>query len=185
MTINELLAAAGLTGDDVIPMYDVEAAAGTEPTQKIKATDFVSAMKTLGSLLSQSDVVNNLTSTAIDKPLSAAQGKALNDKIDNTSSWSLITVANNIDNCRFYKNEALKLIWVIVDARPGAATKQWTLPSEVPVPKYSFDAACWCMNSSWTGLGAGTVQFKTNREVNFTGLQSTFATSANALYPYS
>lgn len=33
------------------------------------------------SISTTSDIVNNLTSTATDKPLSAAQGKALNDKI--------------------------------------------------------------------------------------------------------
>lgn len=90
MTINELLAAAGLTGDDVIPMYDAEAAAGTEPTQKIKASDFVAAMKTLGSLLSQSDVVNNLTSTDPTKVLAAPQGKALNEAI--TQSKAYVTI---------------------------------------------------------------------------------------------
>jgi len=35
----------------------------------------------LGAKVNTSDIVNNLTSTATDQPLSAAQGKALNDKI--------------------------------------------------------------------------------------------------------
>lgn len=85
MTINELLAAAGLTGNDVIPLYDAEAATGTEPTQKIKASDFVAAMKTLGSLLGQSDVVNNLTSTSTTAPLAANQGKVLKGLIGNSN----------------------------------------------------------------------------------------------------
>lgn len=92
MTINELLAAAGLTGNDVIPMYDAEAAVGTEPTQKMKASDFAAAIKTLASLLSTSDVVNNLSSTSTTAPLSAAQGKALNDTI--TQSTALITTGS-------------------------------------------------------------------------------------------
>lgn len=37
----------------------------------------------IGAALTAVDVVNNLTSTATDKPLSAAQGKMLNTKIDN------------------------------------------------------------------------------------------------------
>lgn len=37
-------------------------------------------------LVKKSDIVDNLSSTDTDKPLSAAQGKALNEKIDETSS---------------------------------------------------------------------------------------------------
>lgn len=37
-----------------------------------------------------SDIVNNLTSTATDKPLSAAQGKALNDKITTYKNGDVI-----------------------------------------------------------------------------------------------
>lgn len=39
------------------------------------------ATSTIERALAPSDVVNNLTSTATDKPLSAAQGKTLNDKL--------------------------------------------------------------------------------------------------------
>lgn len=77
MTINELLALTGLTGSDEIPVWDAEASG--EPTKKITAQNFAAAIKTLASLLGTGDVVNYLTSTATDKPLSAAMGKFLFD----------------------------------------------------------------------------------------------------------
>ena len=41
-----------------------------------------------GDVLHTSDVVNNLTSTATNKPLSAAQGKALNDSKAITTTYT-------------------------------------------------------------------------------------------------
>lgn len=78
MTIHELLALTGLTGSDEIPVWDAEASG--EPTKKITAQNFAAAIKALASLLGTGDVVNDLTSTATDKPLSANMGKVLNDK---------------------------------------------------------------------------------------------------------
>ena len=60
----------------------------------------------IGAALTAVDVVNNLTSTATDKPLSAAQGKALNDnalmKADlsipktNYKTWFRITKGTSV-----------------------------------------------------------------------------------------
>lgn len=86
MTIDELLAALGVDGDDLLAIYDKNAPSGTEPTQKITITNFVSSILTLGEILTQSSIVNNLTSTETDKPLSAAQGKALNDNLKKLNS---------------------------------------------------------------------------------------------------
>ena len=47
---------------------------------------FNSTISALNSKLNISDVVNNLTSTSTTQPLSAAQGKALNDAIGNVNS---------------------------------------------------------------------------------------------------
>lgn len=80
MTIDELGSVSAITANDEVPVWDAEAGA-SEPTKKVTGSDLASSVKTLGSLLGTSDVVNNLTSTATDKPLSAAQGKALNDKL--------------------------------------------------------------------------------------------------------
>lgn len=60
---------------------------------------FNSTISALNSKLNISDVVNNLTSTSTTQPLSAAQGKALNDAIANiktiTYNHTGITVAAN------------------------------------------------------------------------------------------
>ena len=75
MTIHELLALTGLTANDEIPVWDAEASG--EPTKKITAQNLAAAIKTLASLLGTGDVIDSLTSTETDKPLSAAQGKKL------------------------------------------------------------------------------------------------------------
>lgn len=76
MQIKDLPSSGSLAATDVLAK---DASGGT--TEKINGSDLASSIKTLGSLLGTSDVVNNLTSTATTAPLSAAQGKALNDKI--------------------------------------------------------------------------------------------------------
>lgn len=50
MTIEELLAATGLTANDLVPIYDAEAAQSVEPTQKITAAQFAAAVKVLADL---------------------------------------------------------------------------------------------------------------------------------------
>ena len=71
--ISELPSSASLASTDVLAKDT-----GSE-TQKITGADLASQIKSLGNLLGKGDVVNNLTSTATNVPLSAAQGKALND----------------------------------------------------------------------------------------------------------
>lgn len=56
MTIKELLAATGLTNSDLIPIYDAEAATGTEPTQKITAAQLAAAVKALAQLVSTTEM---------------------------------------------------------------------------------------------------------------------------------
>ena len=96
MTINGLNPLSALTADDKIPVWDT--GASDEPTKEITAQNMANSVKSLASLpnntemntaIEQStadvirtgDVINNLTSTNTDKPLSANMGKALNDKI--------------------------------------------------------------------------------------------------------
>lgn len=50
MTIEELLAATGLTANDLVPIWDAEAASNVEPTQKITAAQLAAAVKSLASL---------------------------------------------------------------------------------------------------------------------------------------
>lgn len=75
MTIDGLNTVSSLTAQDEVPVWDKEASG--EPTKKITAQNFASSIKTLESLLGTGDVVNNLTSTETDKPLSANMGKTL------------------------------------------------------------------------------------------------------------
>ena len=55
---------------------------------------FNSTISALNSKLNISDVVNNLTSTSTTQPLSAAQGKALNDALGTTNTNLSNTVMN-------------------------------------------------------------------------------------------
>ena len=52
---------------------------------------FNSTVSALNSKLNISDVVNNLTSTSTTQPLSAAQGKALNDALNNKNWYNWIS----------------------------------------------------------------------------------------------
>ena len=56
MTIEELLAATGLTANDLVPIYDAEAAQNVEPTQKITAAQFAAAVKVLASLVNTTEM---------------------------------------------------------------------------------------------------------------------------------
>ena len=52
----------------------------------------------LSEALTSGDVVNNLTSTATNVPLSAYQGKLLNDKIESAGGGSWTLIFNNVTN---------------------------------------------------------------------------------------
>lgn len=56
MTIEELLAATGLTANDLVPIYDAEAAQNVEPTQKVTATQLAAAIKVLASLVNTTEM---------------------------------------------------------------------------------------------------------------------------------
>lgn len=87
MTIDELLASVGLTANDEIPLWDAEETEG-EPTKKITAANFATAIKALGSLLSESDVVNNLTN---NDPNPVSSGGMYTALYSNTYSNSGLT----------------------------------------------------------------------------------------------
>lgn len=62
---------------------------------------FNDAKTAINSKINISDIVNNLTSTATNKPLSAAQGKVLKDDLSTLTNkfiWS------NVTKVRFYRN---------------------------------------------------------------------------------
>lgn len=71
--------------------YPIPATGDTGSIAWGKVIKFFNDAKTaIASKINITDIVNNLTSTATNKPLSAAQGKALNDAIGNTN--------NNVSN---------------------------------------------------------------------------------------
>jgi hypothetical protein len=98
MTIHELLALTGLTANDEIPVWDAEASG--EPTKKITAQNLAAAIKTLASLLGAGDVVNNLTSTATDKPGSANMLRVLESMLLTTNSPTEILTNADLNNYR-------------------------------------------------------------------------------------
>lgn len=94
MTIDELLAAAGLTANDEIPIWDAEATG--EPTKKITAQNLANAVKSLASLIGTADIANNLTTTEAGKVLDARQGAILPCLVLNCGTISSVptTISN-------------------------------------------------------------------------------------------
>ena len=76
---------SGLSASNTFSATDVLAIEinvnGVEKTYKLTGATLAAALASIGSYLKTTDVVNNLTSQETQKPLSAAQGKALNDKL--------------------------------------------------------------------------------------------------------
>ena len=76
---------SGLSASNTFSATDVLAIEvnvnGVEKTYKLTGATLATALASIGSYLNTTDVVNDLTSTSTTAPLSAAQGKALNDKI--------------------------------------------------------------------------------------------------------
>lgn len=74
MTINQLLAIAGLTADDEIPVWDNP---GSTPDAKITAANLASSIKTLASLIATSDLDTEVTEDSTN----AIQSRAVYDAI--------------------------------------------------------------------------------------------------------
>ncbi len=71
--------------------------------KQLSTEDYTTAEKTkLASAVTTANIVDNLTSTATDKPLSAKQGKAINDMMH--GAWDLIAASE----------------WGVNDGAPGA-----------------------------------------------------------------
>ena len=128
MTIDELLAAIGLTANDEIPLWDAEATV-EEPTKKITATNFAAAVKALASLIATTDVKDVLNSTSATDPLSANQGKVLNDRAsaisdDITAAYDPTSTYDLGDLC-IYNNTLYRCTTAITTAEAWTAA-HWT-----------------------------------------------------------
>ena len=94
----------------------------TEATgQRIAAA--LEALSGFGAYLTTADVVNNLNSIATDKPLSAAQGKELNDQIANNQSYltSETATGGTIDGIDVYRKK------INVDSAGMIQDSQWRI----------------------------------------------------------
>ena len=88
---------------------------------------FNSTISALNSKLNISDVVNNLTSTSTTQPLSAAQGKALNDAITTVSQEMTLTNKFSSSNTKLIVQNT-NVVKVFVDATVGGTDiAAWTL----------------------------------------------------------
>lgn len=97
MTIEELLAATGLTANDLVPIYDAEAAQSVEPTQKVTATQLAAAVKVLASL------VNTTEMNAAIQQSTASDWGNLNSYLSSLESGAntLITYAGKMRTITF------------------------------------------------------------------------------------
>lgn len=81
---------SGLSASNTFSATDVLAIEvnvnGTNKTYKMTGATLATALASIGSYLTTADVVNDLTSTATDKPLSANMGKTLKDLIAQSSA---------------------------------------------------------------------------------------------------
>ena len=128
MTINGLNPLSALTADDKIPVWDTGASG--EPTKEITAQNMANSVKSLASLpnttemntaIEQStadvirtgDVVNSLTSTETDKPLSANMGKTLQNS--KASMAQVIFSASAPRTIKFSNYETSALIGFAAD----------------------------------------------------------------------
>lgn len=98
-----------------------------------KIIKFFNDIKTaVNSKINISDIVNNLTSTATNKPLSAAQGKALNDALSNSITWKEIGTANVSQSISVPNFSSYKEVMVIAVYSDGTNTTKWAMPYPVP-----------------------------------------------------
>ena len=95
MQISELSASNTFSATDVLAIeVNVN---GVEKTYKLTGATLATALASIGSYLTTADVVNNLTSTATNQPLSANMGKTLNNNIKNLVTKSTYVSTTDAD----------------------------------------------------------------------------------------
>ena len=125
---------------------------------------FNSTISALNSKLNISDVVNNLTSTSTTQPLSAAQGKALNDALGDVSS----SAANAQVRLTSQESDNLKYS----TRGNGFRLARWN-PSSINIPASNSYGVCvqfdyddgankWYTNLAFSTTGKVYYSYKTN-----------------------
>ena len=117
--ISELTAITTIADNDLTPIVD------TSETETKKMT--ASQMKTYAQngVVLTADIKDNLTSTDTNKPLSANQGKVLNDKITNLKTYS----TSEIDTGEIWDNGKHIFRRTIKSTTPNATYTWLTLTS--------------------------------------------------------
>lgn len=121
-----------------------------------------------GAYLTTSDVVNDLTNTATDKPLSAAQGKALNDNITTINSNLGQQLFFGAGNGKYYYSEKTNIDDAVNDTiNPTTdANGYFTINNKGSVSGYGNRQFIigwlnaeknfgWCLILSFEGMGFG------------------------------
>jgi len=108
MTIDELIAATGLTANDEIPIWDAEATGG--PTKKITAQQLATAIVALASLvtsingetgavtLTAEDVNAKVTQTAVADPTASGNAVSFIDSISQNSQGVIVPTKKTVPN---------------------------------------------------------------------------------------
>lgn len=124
---------SGLTLDTVTAStakYPIPATGDTGSVAWGKVIKFFNDAKTaISSKINISDIVNNLTSTATNKPLSAAQGKALNDAIQNYVALAPSEWTGSWDNTYTTPLTAYRLIMLTAEYNGQIMAQQMYPPS--------------------------------------------------------
>lgn len=104
---------SGLSASNTFSATDVLAIEvnvnGVEKTYKLTGATLAAALASIGSYLKTTNVVNNLTSTAINAPLSANMGKTLEEHIQQLTAKTILsgtTSFSALDN-NSYESRAL------------------------------------------------------------------------------
>lgn len=148
-----------------------------------KIIKFFNDIKTaVNSKINISDIVNNLTSTATNKPLSAAQGKALNDALGTVSS----SAANAQTRMSPTASDNLKY----TTRGNGFRLTKWD-PSTLNIPESNTWGICaqfdledgtnrWYNNLAFSTVGRMYYSYKTNN-----GAWSAWVDITNAMQIYA
>lgn len=127
----------------------------------------------LESVLKKSDVINNVTSTDTDKPLSANQGKVLKGLVDdhgnhvpatqtasnkiflrNDNTWQTVTPANigALPSANVANNLTSTASGYALDARQGKALNDKIVANNGKLIKYGLYMTDWALNKAYTNV---------------------------------
>ena len=113
---------SGLSASNTFSATDVLAIEvnvnGTNKTYKLTGATLATALASIGSYLKATDVVNNLTITSTDKPLSANMGKTLNDKIGTlVKKYRIVTTTDSYGDAQVLNDIRQRVILSVIPIR--------------------------------------------------------------------